>query len=109
MQVFHDKQDGLPCYLGEQHSEKRFQGLLALPLRREREGRIEVVRQRQCDQGCQERHRLGQHQAVLRQGGFQLAELLLRCITWLPAQGTLEQLGYRIQGGMLIIGQCATL
>jgi hypothetical protein len=36
---------GLSQCLCEQDSEERFQGLMALPLRREREGRIAVVRQ----------------------------------------------------------------
>jgi hypothetical protein len=83
--------------------EERFQGLLALPLRREREGRIAVVRQCQCDQGCKEWHHFGQHQVILGQGSFQLVELLVWRILWLPAQGTLEQLGHGIEGCILII------
>ena len=46
---------------------------------------------------------LWQRQIILGEGSFQLVQPHGRRILWLPVQDTLEQLGHRIQGRMLII------
>ena len=103
VEIFHDKEQGLPGRDAQQNAQQGLQGLLLL-LRRRQVQRSISSRKREGEEGSEQGYGLCQRQAILHQEALQLAELLLGGLVALKAQGhALQQVDQRIQGRMLVI------
>src|SRR5262252_9053410 len=105
VQVFHDKEHGPLRRKAQQDRQQDLEGLLLLLLGREVQGGV-VGAQRERQEGGKEGHDLRQWQTVLHQEPLEFAQLVLRGLLPLEAQGyPLYKVDDRIQGGVLVIGR----
>src|SRR5262245_31238391 len=105
VQVFHDKEHGPLRRKAQQDRQQDLEGLLLLLLGREVQGGV-VGGQRERQEGGKERYDLRQGQTVLHQELLEFAQLVLRGLLALEAQGyPLYKVDDWIQGGVLVIGR----
>jgi hypothetical protein len=108
VQVFDDAEHRVLCCQRQHQAQQGFQGLLTLALRRQAERRI-AVGPRQREEGSQQGDRVLQVEVRARQGGFELAHLVVGRILCGKRQRPLQQLDHRIESAMLMIGGPAAL
>jgi hypothetical protein len=105
MQVFHHKEHRLLGRNAQQDRQESVQRSLLLLLGRPGQGGV-VGGQWEGEEGGQERHGLGQRQAILHQEALEFAALLLQGLLPREAQrDPFQHVDPRIQGAVLVVGR----